>query len=521
MNKHGSRAFMTLAAVIVIMTGTVFAAADNNKKVLPVAERQKAVPVQSGDASYIGSGACKACHEKEFGDWTGTWHANMHRDIAAALVKADFNNVEITYADVEVENQDKKKVKISPTIRLSREGDAFSMTLLDKDNPANNQTYRVVYLLGGNWNQHFEARAGELHFPTPMRWEVGDGQWFSKPFNDIWWVADGTADGRPRRPEEMPKAQAGDAKCDACHTTGFKAEKNAAGTWVGKKAELGIACEKCHGPGSAHLKAPGRDTIVNPARLNSLQQYQLCGQCHSRVTNKTEKDLAFPQDFVSGNTDLHGRVEFWTHSTKPGNFWANESASKNRQQYNDSRMSKHYAVGVTCITCHDVHAPQKGQSQLRVAKSSLCASCHEASAALYKDSVMSGMGVLCTDCHMAKLGSRSGGTKKAKDHWDVSSHTFSVVLPPAADDLKMRSSCDACHKGEARDTKGALMLSRQKEVKAKIAAVKSALAAHGTKAPGALEARDLLNTAVLDKSAGAHNYLKAMALLDEALGRLK
>jgi predicted CXXCH cytochrome family protein len=522
MNNKSKLNVISSVVMATIIAGSVFAAADGGKG-LPVAENKKAVSSSVvKEAQYVGSGICKACHEKEFTDWSGTWHANMHRETTPANVKADFNNLEITYSEFEIETADKTKVKISPTIRLDKKGDTFTMTLVDKDNPANNQSYPVVYVLGGNWNQHFEARVGDLLFPTPMRWEVNDGQWFSKPFNDIWWVADGTADGRPKRPDEMPKLQTGDAKCDACHTTGFKAIKDTTtGKWTGNKAELGIACEKCHGPGSAHVNDPGKDTIINPARLNALQQYQLCGQCHSRVTNKTEKDLAFPQGFVNGNTDLHDRVEFWTYSTKPGNFWGNEFASKNRQQYNDSRMSKHYSVGVTCITCHNVHSPQKGESQLRIAKPALCSSCHEASDRMFKESVMASLGVNCTDCHMAKIASRSGATKKAKDHWDVSSHTFSVVMPHVADDFKMRSSCDACHKGEARDAKGSTMLGRQKEVKAKIEAVKSAIAQYETKGQKALEARDLLNSVVLDKSMGVHNYIKAMTALEDALSKVQ
>ena len=165
---------------------------------LPLASKNAAAAGAWKDATYVGSQACKSCHAKDHAAWKQTWHANMHRNFNPAIVVADFNNVEITYKDVEIVGADKKKVKISPTVLLSKNGDVFSFTLLDKDNPANNQTYNIAYVFGGNWNQHFEAQVDSVVYPTPMRWVVEDKQWTAKPFNDLWWVADGTPDGRPK-----------------------------------------------------------------------------------------------------------------------------------------------------------------------------------------------------------------------------------------------------------------------------------------------------------------------------------
>ncbi len=523
MNRIYGLKGLLVPVLILLCAGAVFGFSGGAKKSLPTAEKKKAVIVEGiKNANYVGSTACKECHQKEHADWKGTWHANMHRDIDTSIVKADFNNVEITYKDVEIETADKKKVKISPAIRLAKEGGKFAFTLIDKDNPANNQTYPIAYVLGGNWEQHFEAVASGMYYATPMRWVMADGQWRTKPFNDFWWIADGTPDGRPKKPEEMPLNQVGDAKCDACHTTGFKTSKDkASGRWTAVKAELGISCEMCHGPGSNHVKSPGKDTIVNPTRLNALQQDQLCGQCHSRVTNKNEKDLAFPQDFFIGNTDLQDRVEFWTYSTKPKNFWPNDFASKNRQQYHDIQKSKHQNAGVTCITCHDAHSSKTGYAQVRGDKGMLCASCHTASAEMYAGSVMAKSGTNCSDCHAAKIANRSGSTRKTKEHWDTTSHTFKVVMPHTAADYKMRSSCDSCHAGNIRDEKGAAMLKQQMEIKNKIEEVSAAVAVYEKKGKEATKAKNLLNAVLLDKSSGAHNYQKVMDMLDDAMKSLK
>ena len=46
--------------------------------------------------------------------------------------------------------------------------------------------------------------------------------------------------------------------------------------------EWNVGCERCHGPGSAHVAKPVRETIVNPARLDYVQANDTCIQCHSQ-----------------------------------------------------------------------------------------------------------------------------------------------------------------------------------------------------------------------------------------------
>lgn len=136
---------------------------------------------------------------------------------------------------------------------------------------------------------------------------------------------------------------------------------------------------------------------------------------------------------------------------------------------------------------------------------------------MYKDGTMAQAGTGCTDCHMARIANRSDATQKNMNHWDVSSHTFKVVMPQAADTLKIKSSCEACHEGSNRAAKGAYMAAQQTEIKSRIVALESAISAFEKKGKKANEARKLLAMVKDDRSFGAHNPEKAMALLDKAL----
>jgi hypothetical protein len=106
-------------------------------------------------------------------------------------------------------------------------------------------------------------------------------------------------------PTQQPLSETGhwNSTCIACHATHGKPQFD---TPFGSQpiqsqsvqttaAEFGIACESCHGPGSAHVKAnqsPLRryrlhftgaadPTIVQPKRLDPKRGSQVCGQCHS------------------------------------------------------------------------------------------------------------------------------------------------------------------------------------------------------------------------------------------------
>ena len=49
-----------------------------------------------------------------------------------------------------------------------------------------------------------------------------------------------------------------------------------------KVSEWNVGCEKCHGPGRAHVERPVASTILNPARFDYVHAMTTCIQCHSQ-----------------------------------------------------------------------------------------------------------------------------------------------------------------------------------------------------------------------------------------------
>ncbi|MFC5301841.1 ammonia-forming cytochrome c nitrite reductase subunit c552 [Azospira restricta] len=516
-----------------------------------------------GDAQYAGSDSCKSCHEMQHAEWRETWHAKMERWPSPDIIVGDFNDRVITYKDVKVKTKDGKEEKLTFQVKTHRQSDKFFFTVLDKDNPANDQTFEIAKVLGGKWDQHYEIKIGENYLPAPIRWSVAAKDWLISSYRPYEWVTpDGSPDGRPLKLEELPKGRFAEGKCSGCHTTGFEFYKDdVAGHWKAKengKGEIGIACERCHGPASKHVgeaetaKAAGKPldpaatTIVHPLKdLSPMQQTQVCAQCHGRNTNKKISDISFQQGFLPGDVDMTSRSRFWSYSgtSNPDEykyFWPNDWAKRNRQQFQDFSKSAHAnKAGMSCLTCHTFHGKAEG-AQLRQKPEELCTTCHSGSgyakrnnSEMFAGSPMHKAGVQCVDCHMPRNGYRSDKTASGPHQWDVSSHTFMVATPAMEKTQGIRSSCASCHEGQGKkmasgvqapafdtNTLDIILKQKQSMVRAEIDEVEKLLAKAPVSEPASMklaeEARAKLNFVLLDGSFGVHNQEKAMAYVAEA-----
>jgi predicted CXXCH cytochrome family protein len=512
-----------------------------------------------GEASYAGSDACVICHEQQHASWSNTWHAKMERWPRPEIIVGDFDNRTIHFKNLRVRNKDGKEESISPSVFAFRKGNKFFFTLIDADAASNNQTYEISKVLGGKWDQGYEVRLGDNFIPAPLRWSVAQKDWLIGAFNpEDWFLADGTADGRPFRRDEMTMNRVAEAKCSGCHTTGFKFAKEN-GVWKTQdQGEIGVACESCHGPGSRHVEEAtaaleagtrllaGETAIVNPLTgLDAKQATQVCGRCHGRGTHSEQSELAFPTGFLPGDSDLTSRFRLWSFAetgaeSESAYFWRNGWASRSRQQLQDFTQSAHYTkAGMSCITCHAFHGGVEG-AQLRQKSAELCTDCHRSggvaktpNAEMYEGSDMHQAGVTCTDCHMARIGSRSRATSKSCHQWDTSSHVFTVATPALEKALGVRNACAACHSdpavtmpsgAKARSYSLDFMIKRMNErsadVRTGIDDAQAMLARVDLKKPGAAalvqEAKNKIDFVLMDNSKGVHNYERALELIEDA-----
>ncbi|HTX42572.1 MAG TPA: DmsE family decaheme c-type cytochrome [Acidobacteriaceae bacterium] len=152
-----------------------------------------------------------------------------------------------------------------------------------------------------------------------------------------------------------PAGYVGEETCATCHED---VVKNFAGNPHSRlaleHAGKGVTCESCHGPGSAHVEGGGDVTKIRRfSQLSPKEVDDTCLGCHA--------------------------------GTHP-NF----------------ERSPHAKAGVTCLSCHSVHAAKTDVNLLRASQPQLCFQCHNDVKPNFDmpfhHPVNEGV-VKCSDCH--------------------------------------------------------------------------------------------------------------------------
>ncbi len=363
-----------------------------------VASTHPVPPLSSGSAHYVGSSSCRSCHQGLYDRWKSTLMANVVRD--------PHEHPEAIIPDLSIHD---------PLVTFTKDDIAF------------------VY--GSKWKQRYFKKDGDDYYPLSAQWDVTHKKWKGYLAKDDWWVA--------FYPPDNAKRPTG-TTCDGCHSVDYDIVTK-------RVAEWNVGCEKCHGPGSDHVKDPVASTIINPSRLGFVPANDTCIQCHSQGRPLGNPIAGKYYDWPVGYHMGLKLSEFWKmeeHKLGETTFthFADGTAHKNRMQGNDYVASQMYAHGVTCFTCHDSHGSEF-PSMLRKPAQTLCLDCHSPGspngprAPTMEDHThhkAGSAGADCIACHMPKIAQTIGDV-------NVRSHTFRFVGPALTDSSGVPNACNACH----------------------------------------------------------------------------
>jgi predicted CXXCH cytochrome family protein len=365
----------------------------------PVAAPAPAPPPPTG-RSYVGSQACRQCHAATYERWSKTRMANVVFDPRAHPegVLPDF----------------------------TRPDPLVTFTLDD-----------VALVYGSKWKQRYFTRVGNDYYPLPAQWDVSHRLWraYSVQPNTDWWV--------PFYPPGNMQRPTGPL-CDGCHSVNYNVQTKTVTEW-------NVGCERCHGPGSEHVRQPSLTNIVNPARLDFVRANDTCIQCHSQgqplINPIAGQYYDWPVGFHQGG-QLRDYWKLEEHKLGETDFmyFADGTAHKNRMQGNDFVQSLMYRRGVTCFDCHDVHGTANNADLVKPARS-LCLTCHgpaspngphAATVEQHTHHAAGSAGSDCVACHMPKI-------EQTIADINVRSHTFEFIPPSRTDELKVPNPCTTCH----------------------------------------------------------------------------
>ena len=392
---------MKFRAVVLLLAGIAAST------LIAVTVHSQAPATQAQPArTYVGSATCRGCHQAIYERWSKTRMANVVTDpkLRPALVLPDF----------------------------SKSDPLLTFKLSD-----------VAFVYGTKWKQRYFTKVGNDFFPLPAQWDVTHKIWrayYVQPNTD-WWV--------PFYPGDNTKRPTGPL-CDGCHSVNYDIKAKTVTEW-------NVGCERCHGPGSAHVRNPGPTTIVNPRRLDFVRANDTCIQCHSQgqpLKNPIEGQYYdWPVGFHQGlNLNDFWKLEEHKFGETTFTHYADGTAHKNRMQGNDFVQSVMYERGVTCFSCHDVHGTSNNADLIKP-PSQLCVTCHGPNSPngphaptieAHTHHAVGSKGSECVGCHMPQIETEIADV-------NVRSHTFKFIPPEMTDQFKIPNSCTSCHTDKTAD----------------------------------------------------------------------
>jgi predicted CXXCH cytochrome family protein len=314
-----------------------------------------------------------------------------------------------------------KQTRMANVVKDPREHPEAIVADFSRPNPlVTFSTDQIAFVYGSKFKQRYFRKSGDDYFPLPAQWDVTHRQW--RPYG----VSGATG-----------------SLCDGCHSVNYNVTNKSVTEW-------NVGCERCHGPGSAHIASPMRATIVNPARLDTVAAVDVCVQCHSEGEAHAPIDgqtFHWPVGFQVGKrlSDFW-RLEAHAPGETGGLHFADGSARENRMQGNDYVQSLMYRRGVTCFSCHDPHGSSNNADLVKSARL-VCLTCHGpnspngprgATLEQHTHHQAGSAGSECVGCHMPKIAQMLGDVM-------VRSHTFRFIAPATAARLKMPDPCTTCH----------------------------------------------------------------------------
>ncbi|PYI89765.1 MAG: hypothetical protein DME26_00295, partial [Verrucomicrobia bacterium] len=143
----------------------------NEKRSSAAPAYESILPHIGGPPGYVGSKACRSCHEDQFESWHRSYHRSMTQIAAADTVRADFHNVALT-------NEGNRFV-------LGRTNNEFWVHMERVALPAPGETLpepvdvRVGLVTGSHHMQVFWVPTGEGNTQVgfPFTWLIPEKRW--------------------------------------------------------------------------------------------------------------------------------------------------------------------------------------------------------------------------------------------------------------------------------------------------------------------------------------------------------
>jgi Tfp pilus assembly protein PilF len=186
--------------------------------------------------------------------------------------------------------------------------------------------------------------------------------------------------------------------------------------------EDGLGCERCHGPGSEHVRNPAAVRLVNPAKLDAPLRDSVCAQCHLTGQARIERAGRRFAEFRAGQNLAEVVTYFVWNSPR-----ADLQVTSHVEKLAASACKRASGDALWCGTCHEPHTnTDKTQSA--------CLGCH--AGAHHREQV-------CASCHMPKSAPSDAVHGVSTDHSIPRSARRPAQAPPRRELIAFLGAADA------------------------------------------------------------------------------
>lgn len=345
-------------------------------------------------ATYVGDDACQSCHAEATAQHRQTGHGRSLSRFDPATAPEQFDGQTVVYneaSNLYYEAFVREGTLYQREFRKGPDG-----TIIHE------QTFQADYVIGsGNATRSYLMDVNGYLTEMPLTWYTERKTWDMSP---------GYEEANDRFNRQI------NLECMTCHTgrpehTPFTQNHYA-------DLPLGITCERCHGPASAHVQArkagddpPDDDsTIVNPADLPRRKQLAVCQQCH----------LAGISVFTPGEDPTTFRAGQFLHTNRTvlvpdkqleDPDWVGIDSHPIRL----ARSACFTNSAMTCTTCHDAHVPADAITEADY--NATCQDCHANTLSVDHAAVPDAATGSCINCHMTQGGTSDVPHVTFTDHW--------------------------------------------------------------------------------------------------------
>lgn len=371
-------------------------------------------------STYVGSATCKPCHEEEFAHWQASWHAKAL--MPGAKLAGPSAHFQGTSSEAWIDHARHTMKTTGPdgalaTFPIDRVIGGKRMQDTITIFPDGRWQVLPIYfhVTGKAWVDYTESKQGALTPEHPFYWT------------------------NVRRMANH--------ECLDCHTTGLRVSyDDTTRAWSTSYADMAVACEACHGPGSRHSASKKIEDIVQPKDAGALG-VTACNRCHGPrkpLWPLLDPDHQFePRRDGLAYDELYEPIVIALPEGLSSDFFADGKPKTSSFEYQALLQSACARKGgATCLTCHTAPHEAHRKDDLRLDANETCAGCHAAIVAQKANhSHHRGKQVDCIACHMPPI--VSGVLDKLADH------ALDVPNPSAAHGVP--DACSVCHPKKSAD----------------------------------------------------------------------